>query len=267
MILGLLRRRPPPPIPAPLFEQVVAGYPFLARLGPEARQRLAGLAAEFIDRKTFSGAAGMAVDDSVRVAIAVQACLPVLHLGLSGYDDFTEIVVYPDRFLVPRTHTDEATGVVSEGLETLAGEAMDGGPVVLSWPDCTPEEAAWWNVVIHEFAHKLDLLDGEADGIPPLPRAWRTRWAAALDHAFDAFCDQLDSIERQIPRNIDPESEAADAWYGRLPLDPYAATDPAEFFAVAAEAFFLDPERLAEAFPEFHACLTAFFGPRPPAGR
>ena len=122
-------------------------------------------------------------------------------------------------------------------------------------------------MVVHEFIHKLDMLDGQADGIPPLPQALRDAWENTLDAAYDAFCDQLDAVERAIPRHIDPESEAADAWYRSLVLDPYAATDPGEFFAVSGELFFFDPAALQQAFPAWYALLSRFFRQDPLAAQ
>jgi Mlc titration factor MtfA (ptsG expression regulator) len=162
-----------------------------------------------------------------------------------------------------------------DGLEfeldaELAGEAWDGGPVVLSWDDSAPPgngppaAPTAGNVVIHEFAHTLDLLDGDADGIPPLdPRLHaglaRATWAAELDEAYGRFCEALELLEDEIPRHIDPDSPAADPWYGRLPLDPYAATDPGEFFAVSSEALFMDAAALEAAFGRWCALLRRFY--------
>ncbi len=228
-------------------------------------ERLRELSAGFLARKTISGAAGFEVDDEVRLAIAVQACLPILRLGLRAYHDFVEIIVYPARFLVHRKEMDEA-GVVHESLDELAGEAMERGPVVLSWSDADPAAGnrdaghRGWNVVIHEFAHKIDLLDGEADGVPPLPARERPAWAAEIEGAWQGFCTMLDQLEAAIPRHVDPEGPQGEAWYARLPLDPYAATDLGEFFAVAVESFFVDPEPLAEVFPGLYARFRAYFG-------
>lgn len=249
----------PPAIDDALWDGVLDAFPYAGHLSANDLARLRALCEEFLRRKTVSGAHDFEVTPEVRATIAFQACLPVLHLGLAAYDDFVEIVVYPAQFLVPRQRTDDA-GVVHESVDALAGEAMDGGPVVLSWQDVAPGADAYGtNVTIHEFVHKLDLADGEADGIPPLPPSRRQRWRDALEHAYDAFCDELDRIERAIPRHVDPESAAADRWYAHLPLDPYAATDEAEFFAVSGEAFFVAPDLLAEAFPDWYRELVAFF--------
>lgn len=249
----------PPAIDDPLWHWVLASFPFVGHLRGPALDRLRALCEDFLRRKTVSGAHDFEVTPRVRAAIAYQACLPALELGLAGYDDFVEIVVYPAQFLVPRRQVDHA-GVVHESVEALAGEAMEGGPVVLSWADVAPgDEPCAANVTIHEFVHKLDMADGEPDGVPPLPPGRRRRWREALAQAYEAFCDELDRVERSIPRHVDPESAAADRWYAQLPLDPYAATDEAEFFAVSGEAFFVAPQVLADAFPDWYRELAQFF--------
>ncbi len=117
-------------------------------------------------------------------------------------------------------------------------------------------------MVIHEFAHKLDLRSGFADGMPSLsahpdikPRAWRQ----VLDDSLDRFIAAVDAVEAAIPHDVDPESEEADAWYGQLPMDPYAATDEGEFFAVSSEHFFVDPFPMQQALPEWYAMLRAYY--------
>ena len=255
-LLGLSR---PEPIDAGRWGAITAGLPFLRHLDAAQRALLKSSCETFLATKQFNGAAGFVVDDDVRIGIAIQACLPALHLGLSGYRDFVEIVVYPDRFIAPRRQVDEV-GVVHEYDDELAGEAMEGGPVVLSWPDADPAGGqAGYNVVIHEFAHKLDMLDGQADGAPPLPARLRERWTETMTTAYDDFCRSLDAVEASIPRNVDPESPAADRWFARLPLDPYAATDPGEFFAVATEAFFTDAPTLVAAYPALYALFRDYF--------
>lgn len=256
-------RRPDPQIDDALWRRTVADFPFVGHLSGEDLQRLRELCEEFLRRKTFTGAHGLRITPRMRTALAFQACLPALRLGLSGYDDFVEVIVYPDQFLVKQTRVDEA-GVVHESEEALSGEAMDRGPVVISWADAAPgAHRHGWNVTIHEFVHKLDLADGEADGIPPLPRAARARWESVLTAAYEDFCEQLDRVERAIPAHIDPEGPSAEPYYARLPLDPYAATDPAEFFAVSGETFFVAPRRLADAFPCWYRELAVFFAQDP----
>jgi Mlc titration factor MtfA (ptsG expression regulator) len=242
-----------------VWAQALDQMPFNGRLNEAERERLVERAQYFVSRKTFSGANGFVVDDSVRAGIALQACLPIIEIGVEAYDDFVEIIIYPDRFLAPRSRVDEA-GVVHEAIEELSGEAMDGGPVVLAWPDLNPGAAPGASVVIHEFIHKLDMLDGEADGVPLLPYGRRTHWMRVLDEAYEQFCDALDDVEASIPIDVDPESSAADAYFSELPLDPYAATDHAEFFAVSGEVFFTHPEQLARQFPDLFSIYRAYFG-------
>lgn len=222
------------------------------------RQRTAWLLAS----KSFNGARGLEVSDAMMLSIAIQAALPILLLDPALYSGWNEIVIYPGGFLIPRSDVDES-GVVHEYLQPASGEAWDGGPVILSWEDAEQTEADdGANVVIHEFAHKLDLHAGDADGMPYLgahadlrPRHWR----AVLDASFKSFNLALDHIEQAIPSHIDPESHDASPWYEELALDPYAATDEAEFFAVSSEAFFVDPQPLAASMPQWYELLARYY--------
>ncbi|HJV60518.1 MAG TPA: M90 family metallopeptidase, partial [Albitalea sp.] len=158
-------------IPDALWQLTLLRYPFLARRDDADQAQLRRLATLFLAEKEFHGAQGLVVTDEIAVAIAAQACLPVLRLGLQLYAGFVGIVVHPDEVVAQREVMDE-DGIVHQYDETLAGEAMGGGPVMLSWHDvqAAGESAEWgYNVVIHEFAHVLDMGDGEADGVPPLP--------------------------------------------------------------------------------------------------
>jgi Mlc titration factor MtfA (ptsG expression regulator) len=245
-----------------LWTTTVEALPFLGRLNDEQLGRLRALAQQFLADKEMAAAGELQLTAAMQVSIAAQACLPVLELGLGAYRGWTSIVVYPDEFVVPRAVTDEA-GVVHEYAEPISGEAWDGGPLLLSWADAQ-STADGYNVVIHEFTHKLDMANGDADGLPPFdrrlhPRLNAARWLAALEEAFERLNAELDLIEDEIPPDVDPESPQADAYYARLPLDAYAATDPGEFFAVSSEAFFVAPQRLRDAFPEWYALLAEFF--------
>jgi MtfA peptidase len=200
--------------------------------------KLRELALLFLAEKQFTGAQGLEITDTMRVSIAAQACLPVLELGLDWYAGFTGIVVYPGDFRVQRKEIDE-NGVVHEWDDELAGEAMPGGPVVLSWDAMTGDPAM--NVVIHEFAHKLDMLSGAADGVPPLHAGMsRKAWIATFEAAYEGFCD---AVERD-----------KETW-----LDPYAAEHPSEFFAVISEAFFTDPAETRHRYPDVYDQLKRFY--------
>ncbi|MGE0313625.1 MAG: zinc-dependent peptidase [Lautropia sp.] len=250
-----------PPLDDHAWREACEHLPFLEALEPACATRVRALAAALIARKTFTGAAGLELEPSMILLIAVQAALPINRLGLQWYADFEEIIVYPSEFLVDREVTDD-DGIVHRQREALSGEVLPGGPVVLSWEDVVDpgDGEAAYNVVIHEFAHKLDLADGVADGCPPLARPDLDRWRSALEHAYDAFCETLDEVESSIPPDVDPDSEAADAYWAKLPLDAYAATDPAEFFAVASEAWFVSRPTLEAAFPAFAAQLARLYG-------
>jgi MtfA peptidase len=245
----LRKRRTERAIPDALWQDVLGRYPFLMARPPADVQRLRELAAQFLASKEFHGANGLVITDAVAVAIAAQAVLPVLNLGLSWYDDFVGIVVHPDEVLARRTVTDE-DGVVHHYEEVLAGEAMDGGPVMLSWRDvdsagATAEQG--YNVVIHEFIHKIDMRDGAPDGCPPLPSAAARRaWLAVMQAEYDAFREKVIIAER---------------FGGESPwLDAYGAEGIDEFFAVACEAYFVNQSRFEEDFPPLVPLLDNFFG-------
>jgi Mlc titration factor MtfA (ptsG expression regulator) len=250
-MLGWLRgRRRTRPIPDALWAAILAGYPFLAQRPAADLVKLRELAAQFLARKEFHGADGLVITDAMAVAIAAQAVLPVLHLDLRWYDDFVGIVVHPQEVVARRTTTDE-TGVVHAYEEVLAGEAMEGGPVMLSWEDVAGSGASaadGYNVVIHEFIHKIDMRDGEPDGCPPLPsRAARQRWLAVMQAQFDAFRERVIVAER---------FGGEEPW-----LDAYGASAIDEFFPVACEAYFVNRTRFAREFPELTALFDSFFLP------
>jgi hypothetical protein len=253
-------------IPDDAWRTAVVELPYLARLTHDELARLRSLAEQLLMQKEMAGAADLMLTADIQIRIAMQACLPILNLGLAWYRGWSSIVVYPGEFLVPRRLADGA-GVVHEYVEPISGEAWQGGPVLLSWDDATragTRGGAPYSVVIHEFTHKLDMLDGEPNGCPPFDRRIhagldRTQWQATLDDAFERLNAELDLIEARLPDTIDPDSEEADAFYAHLPLDPYAAQDPGEFFAVSSEAFFVDAARLQLAFPAWYALLAAFF--------
>lgn len=228
------------------WQRVEARLPFLDFLGDAERVRLRALTLEFLADKEMTGARGLEVSDDMRLTIALQACLLVLNIGLEAYADWVGIVVYPGDFVIPRHETDEA-GVVHEYDDPVIGEAWPGGPVLVSWFDDADEHDGI-NVVIHEFAHKLDMRNGEADGIPDLPAHMSRRdWARAFSIAYEDFCTRVDSDDE-------------------VPLDPYAAEHPAEFFAVMSEAFFETPTLLKSEYPEVYAQMAQYYRLDPAAG-
>jgi Mlc titration factor MtfA (ptsG expression regulator) len=240
----VLRRRA---IPDALWQLTLARYPFLAQRETADLAVLRDLATLFLADKEFHGGQGLAITDEIAVAIAAQACLPVLKLGLQHYGRFVGIVVHPDEVVARREFVDE-DGVVHHYDETLTGEAMEGGPVMLSWHDVESagESAEWgYNVVIHEFAHVLDMGDGVADGVPPLPdRAARDAWCEVIDAEYAAFCDRIDAGLETL-------------------IDPYGAEAVDEFFAVTSEVFFVAPRDLLAEHPRMYALLAGYYGQDP----
>jgi Mlc titration factor MtfA (ptsG expression regulator) len=232
-----------------LWLQTLASLPFLARWSAADLAALRRLTSLFLDEKEFSGAGGLTVTDAMAVRIAAQACLPVLRLGLQPYRSFVGIVVHPDEVVAPREVMDD-DGVVHHYDEVLTGEAMEGGPLMLSWTDVhhAGESADWaYNVVIHEFAHVIDMGDGNADGMPPLPSAeQRKHWRRVLEAEYDAFCGWIDEGHDTV-------------------LDPYGATEIGEFFAVAVEAFFVASRDMRTEHPELHALFAEYFQQDPAA--
>ncbi len=244
-----------------VWRTAVARHSFLAGLSSEEDEALRRRAAWLLASKTFSGARSLEVTDDIMLSVAIQAALPILKLDPVLYEGWTEIILYPGGFLIPRNTVDDS-GVVHEYIQEASGEAWDGGPLILSWEDAAPGGSPGMNVVIHEFAHKLDIYAGEADGMPSLsahPELRPRQWRRVLDESFDDFTQRLTAVEDAIPGNIDPDSEEASVWYDTLPLDPYAATDTAEFFAVSSEAFFIAPGPLAAALPEWYGLLAQYY--------
>lgn len=242
--LGLTRD--PPVIPDEMWTKVECSLPFLAFLQAPDRQRLRVLAQGFLTGKQFHGAHGLRLTDEMLLSISLQACLPILRSGLDAYRSWIGVVIYPGDFVIRRHEMDEA-GVVHEYDDEVLGEAWEGGPVLLSWFDAN-EAPDGVNVVIHEFAHKLDMENGGVDGLPRLPAQMsRAVWAEAFSSAYEDFCREVDAGVETV-------------------LDPYGAEHPGEFFAVASESFFETPCRLAQRYPAMYAQLAAFYGVDPASG-
>jgi MtfA peptidase len=229
------------PIPERLWSTALRAAPYARYLTPLQRARLRELATLFLIDKRFTTAHGLALTDAMQVVVALKACIPVLELGLEYYDNFKGIVLYPGDFRVHEQHIDEA-GVVHDETRELCGQSMSQGPIVLSWDTLRRERAGdGQDLVIHECAHKLDILNGDADGFPPLhPGVSVNSWTGAFRRAYD-----------ELSREVDAEHTTR--------LDPYASADAAEFFAVASETFFTRPDILFEDFPEVYRQLADFY--------
>ena len=243
-LIGWLRgKREAETLPDELWQATLDSLPFLvsflARLSDEEKARLRALVEDFLAEKEFTSAGGLELTDAMCVSIAVQGCLPILNLGLDYYRDWVGVIVYPDEFVIPRSVEDEF-GVVHEYDDIASGEAWEGGPLLISWQDAQMAGDGY-NVVIHEFAHQLDQEKGHANGAPDLVDAQRyPRWARVLGQEYGLLQARLANQEATL-------------------LDPYAATDPAEFFAVSSEVFFEQPHHLAAHHPELYGELSRYY--------
>ena len=260
MILSWLRRGRRPaavPIAAELWRRVAAPWLFMRGVDAADSQRLRELCERFLAAKRFAGAHELEVSEAMRVEIAAQACILVLELGIEWYEGWSDVILYPGQFMPEREEEDEA-GVVHLTRDPMAGEAWLGGPVILSYEDVAlagdkRARIAGYNVVIHEFAHKLDMRNGDPNGFPPLHRGMEPRaWKRAFGEAFADFVRRVEAAERLSGRR-------GQAALDELPVDPYAAESAAEFFAVGSEAFFETPERLAPAYPAVYEQLRLFY--------
>jgi len=228
-------------IDAAQWRAVLDRYPFTRVLSAGERTRLRDRVVLFLHEKSISGAGGLVVRDEMRLCIAAQACMLVLNLDSDCYRGWVEVIVYPDEFVAKYDYVDE-DGITHRVEEPMSGESWLAGPVILSWADAElrADEPAY-NVVIHEFAHKLDMLNGDANGYPPLhPGMDHRAWSDAFGAAYEDFRGR---VELRDPTGI----------------DPYAAENPAEFFAVLSEAFFETPGAVLVEYPEVYRQLAAFY--------
>ena len=212
-----------------------------------ARDRLRRLVTLFLHEKVFDAVGHAAVNQHDRLLIAVNACLPILNLGIDAYDGWATVIVYPDEFLVEYEEEDEA-GVVHSGRDLRTGEAWERGPLVISLTD-VHSRPDWegYNVVIHECAHQLDMRTGAPDGLPSLHRGMSVSdWVEAFTRAYE-------DLHARIARDEE------------TPLDDYAAESPAECFAVFSEYFFEAPQRLRTVYPAVYDQLARFYRQDPAA--
>ncbi len=238
------------PFPAAWTAIVARNVPYVRKLHPDERKRLESLIQIFIAEKNFEGCDGLVVTDEMRVTIAAQACLLLLNLPMASYDRLSSILIYPDAFSYAEEIHDEA-GLVTLEDEPVNGLASDEGAIALSWPDalagaqqCGDGE----NVILHEFAHQLDELDDAMDGAPALQNRMQYRaWARVLSAEYER-------LQREVTQGISGL------------IDPYAATHPAEFFAVVTELFFERPHELKSEHPALYDEMQQYYC-QDPAGR
>jgi hypothetical protein len=251
------------PIDPALWRRATSSWLFMRGVSADESARLREISERFLGDKQFAGTHALQVTEEMKVAIAAQACILVLELGEEWYAGWSDIIVYPAQFAPEREYTDDA-GVVHVTNDAMAGEAWLGGPVILSYEDVamTADESArvaGYNVVIHEFAHKLDMRNGDPNGFPPLHKGMSASpWKQAFAAAYDDFCARVDAAEALPRRRVQAALDA-------LPMDPYAAESAGEFFAVSSEAFFETPELLAPAYPAVYEQLRLFYRQDPQA--
>lgn len=224
------------------WSNAVRGCRCAGALPEDDQHRLRELTEDFIKIKSFEGAAGLKVNDNMRLRIALHACVPILNLGLESYADWVSIVIYPGDFRVQNEYMDEH-GIVHREMVDLCGLSQTQGPIVLAWDTIMKENdtPSDHDLVIHECAHKLDISNGAANGYPPLPADMKVGdWARDFHAAYERLCAELDAGTETR-------------------LDPYAADDPSEFFAVISEAFFTAPNLVYEDFPAVYAQLARYY--------
>ncbi len=230
-----------------LWSEVTEKLPCLQGMTAVEKAHLRELTTLFLHEKRFVGVQGLQLNDAMCVIIAVQACLPALHFGMGCLSGWTDIVVYPEAFRISRDEMDSA-GVVHHQERALVGESWSRGPLILSWEDVEKDsrgEHAGRNVVIREIAHKLDMLNGTADGFPPLHyRMPITEWTSALCSAYESLVHRVEH-------------------HHSICVAPYAATSPAEFFAVISEYFFCAPEVLNVHFAAVYRQLELYYRQNP----
>ncbi len=230
-------------IPDEMWYRVMDTTPVLKNLNVKDKVKLRKLTRKFLHKKHISTAQDLELTPYMEVVIAAQACLLILNLHFNYYQDLREIIIYPGLFKVNREYTDNA-GVVHQSNSVLSGEAWSHGPIVLSWQDVyqdvhSPRKGH--NVVLHEFAHKIDMLTGSANGMPPLHASMNKQdWTNILSSAYQRLNQQI-------------------KMHGDSNINSYAATDPGEFFSVISEYFFTAPEILEKECPEVYLQFKVFY--------
>ncbi len=203
------------------------------------------MATLFLHHKSLESAGGLNITTELKLVIALQACLPILNLGLDWYDGWVSVIIYPAGFTPIHTEMDEY-GVVHEVRKPLSGESWERGPVVLSAEESLDGGIIdGHNLVIHEFAHKLDMQNGVANGMPPLHRGMSApQWSKAFSAAYA-------DLQHRIAHGKS------------IVIDHYAATAPAEFFAVLSEVFFEQPRLVHQTYPAVYQQLAQFYRQNP----
>lgn len=231
------------PFPRHYAEILRRNMPAYTRMPADLQLQLKRLIQQFLHQKKFVGCDGLGITDEIRVTIAGKACLLLLNRPTPAYPNLSFILVYPSAFIVPRSEV-EAGGLVTHRDQILLGESWNDDRVLLAWDHVrrsNAESDPGQDVVLHEFAHQLDSESGSTNGAPYLAsRARYARWSAVFLREFAL----LQQAARRQEAGV---------------IDPYGASSPAEFFAVATEAFFENPVALGQEHPALFAALSEFY--------
>ncbi len=230
------------PLPAEHIAILQDKVSLYTKLPQALRQKLHGHINLFLDDMKFTGCAGFEVTDEVRIVITGNACLLLLRGHRRRFTGFSTIYIYPETYTVDDIHHDGAIAVQSTSKR--AGESWMQGPIVLSWTDTIAgsiNAEDGYNVVIHEFAHKLDEQSGHMNGLPLLQnRSQYINWNRVLSKEYDALYERAERSRNKV-------------------LNKYGTTSPAEFFAVASESFFEKPAQMKKRLPSLYNQLKIFY--------
>lgn len=231
--------------------QDALNIPLLYSLDEQEKQQLIHVASQILHLKRLVPLQGLELTEQMQARIALLFALPVMELGSEWLSGFHEILLYPDPFIVDTPWQDE-NGLVHCGTNIHAGQSWEQGPIVLNWQDVQDSfDNSGFNLIIHETAHKLDIRNGgEVNGIPPIPLRDIVAWEQDLHAAMANLQDEIDMIGEEATS-----------------MDAYAATDPAECFAVLSEYFFSAPELLSNRFPLLYGHFSRFYKQDPLARR
>lgn len=230
----------------PYVEMLSAQVPLYAGMPANLQRRLQGLVNVFLNDKNFFGSAGLEVTDQMRITVAGNACLLLLNRENPRFPGSRTIILYPDTYIATETTRDGL--LVREGHSVRLGESWHRGPVILSWSDIVDgisDPTDGQNVIIHEFAHKLDEENVAMDGLPILNAAEDyTDWARVMTQEFAGLTARAEKRANKV-------------------LNAYGTVSPPEFFAVASEAFFERGKKMQKHLPELYAQLQRFYGVDP----
>lgn len=235
-----LRREP---VPVQWGEILERRFVLFRRLDRGDREELLGHAQVLLAEKSFEGCGGLDVTEEMRVLVAAEASVLLLHRDVDYFPALSSILLYPEAYLVP-TQFEAGGGLVVEETVDHIGESWETGSLILSWADVlrgAADRDHGCNVVLHEFAHQVDAETGETDGVPRIDdRDLRARWIRVFEAEYERLCELADRGRRTF-------------------IDEYGASHPSEFFAVATEHFFMEPNEFSRRHAELYRTLAEFY--------